>query len=145
MTKLIGVRSGQILLRLSRINQASSGSYSCEVQTKDPAYKYTSVKEMFVPDLTARREKIVAVSSHKNEKIIAQPSHEKEDLVAQPSPLNDSISVEPPQPKVFEIDTNAVKPSRANRSLENSAVAIGICALVAVSINYVARAVTFLK
>lgn len=119
VTKSIEAKSGQILFRLIRVTPASSGFYVCEVQTKDPAYRYSSLKEMIVPD-----------SSPRMEKIVAHPSSQKENIVTEPSP---------------QIDAEAPKPNTAYRSSQNSAVAIAVCAFIALSINYIARAATFLE
>lgn len=119
MTKTIGLKSGQILFRLIRVNPASSGIYACEVQTKGPAYRYTSVKEMIVPDPAPHKEKIVA-----------QTSVEEENIVEEPLPQ-----------ETLDITKN----STAHKSSQNSAVAITVCAMIALSINYVARVTTFLK
>lgn len=118
VTKTIGSKSGQILFRLVQVNPASSGSYACEVETKDPAYRYTSVKEMIVSDPAPHKETIVA-----------QTSAQKENIVAEPLPQEN-------------VDTS--KNSRAYSS-QNSTVAITVCAIIAFSINYVARVTTFLK
>lgn len=155
VTNLIGARSGQILFRLNRINPASTGSYACEVQTKDPALKYTSVKEMIVPDLTPRKENFVAYRPPQKENLVALPPPRKENIVtpapqkenihASPSPQQEILVVETPPPKIIEKDAEEAKPNTAHQNSRNSAVAIGLCAFITISINYVARAVTFLN
>lgn len=132
MTKTIGSRSGQILARIVRVSPSSQGAYACEVQTKEPAYRYTSVKEMIVPDSAPRKEKI-----------IAQPSPQKKNVVDEPPPQEETIVEEPPPQ--LQVHVEATKTSTAQESLQTSAVAITICACVALSINYVARAVPFLE
>lgn len=119
VTKKIGIKSGQILLRLVRVNPASSGSYACEVRTRDPAYRYLSVKDMIVPDPANNKEKNVARTSVERENIVAEASS---------------------QENVEVTDT-----STAHKSSQNSAVAITVCAMIAFAINYVARVTTFLK
>lgn len=131
MTKSIGLRSGQILARIVRVSPSSQGAYGCEVQTKEPAYRYTSVKEMIVPDSAPRKEKF-----------IAQPSPQKESIVEEPPPQKEIIIEEPPPQ--LQVHVGAAKTSTAQGSMQTSAVAITICACVALSINYIASAVPFL-
>lgn len=54
MTELVGAHSGEILVRLLRLNPLSTGIYGCEVQTKDSVNTYglTPRKEMIVRDST---------------------------------------------------------------------------------------------
>lgn len=119
VTKSIGVKSGQILFRLHRIDPLSSGSYACEVQTKDPALRYTSVKEMIVPDPAVQKDKILTHLPLEKENIIVEPPLQKHNETA--------------------------NPNASHQGSETSAVAIATCAFLALSINYVARVVSFLK
>lgn len=128
MTKSIDLKSGQILARLVRVSPSSQGAYACEVQTKDPAYRYTSVKEMIVPDSAPRKEKIIAQPSPQRESIVEEPPLQKENIVEESPP-----------------HVEAAKTNTAQESMQTSAVAITICAFVTLSINYVARAVPFLE
>lgn len=52
MAELIGAHSGEIRVRLLRVNLMSSGKYGCEVRTKDAVntYGYPIYKEMIVRD-----------------------------------------------------------------------------------------------
>lgn len=120
MTKSIGEKSGKILLRLNLVSPASMGSYTCEVQTKNPAYRYSSVKEMVVPG---------GNNVHRKEMVVTH-----EDVVAEP-PANID------EPSIDEEPQTNYEP----RKHTNSATAITVCAFITLSINYVARAATFLE
>lgn len=120
MIKSIGEKSGKILLRLNLVNPASMGSYACEVQTKNPAYRYSSVKEMVVPG---------GNFAHRKDKIVTH-----EDVVAEPPANSDKPSIDDEPPTNYE-----------PRKHTHSAMAITVCAFITISINYVARAVNFLE
>lgn len=56
MTNSVGPSSGEILVRLMRLNPMSSGIYGCEIETSNSVntYGYPSMKEMIVRDPTHR-------------------------------------------------------------------------------------------